>query len=201
MAWRIGADIGGTFIDFCALDTRSNRLESLKVLTTPDEPGRELMDGSPCSRTARRRSRRDRGFRPRHHGRHQHHHPAQGRTPRARHDGRLRGCDRARAPAHAGDVFALLREGRAADLTRPRLRRPGAHARRWQRGRASRSRTRSPRRSPRIRAKGAKASSSPSCMPIATTPMRRRAKSIVETLRARALRLHLERGLARHPRI
>src|SRR6185312_13893961 len=45
MAWRIGADIGGTFIDFCALETRTNRLESLKVLTTPDEPGRELMDG------------------------------------------------------------------------------------------------------------------------------------------------------------
>ena len=45
MAWRIGADIGGTFIDFCALDTRGNRLESLKVLTTPDAPGRELMEG------------------------------------------------------------------------------------------------------------------------------------------------------------
>ena len=45
MAWRIGADIGGTFIDFCALEIGSNRLESLKVLTTPDEPGRELMDG------------------------------------------------------------------------------------------------------------------------------------------------------------
>ena len=45
MAWRIGADIGGTFIDFCALDTRTNRLESLKVLTTPEAPGRELMDG------------------------------------------------------------------------------------------------------------------------------------------------------------
>jgi N-methylhydantoinase A len=45
MAWRIGADIGGTFIDFCALEVGSNRLESLKLLTTPDEPGRELMDG------------------------------------------------------------------------------------------------------------------------------------------------------------
>ncbi|MFI4996155.1 MAG: hydantoinase/oxoprolinase family protein [Hyphomicrobiales bacterium] len=45
MAWRIGADIGGTFIDFCALETETSRLESLKVLTTPDEPGRELMDG------------------------------------------------------------------------------------------------------------------------------------------------------------
>ena len=45
MAWRIGADIGGTFIDFCALEVGSNRLEALKVLTTPDEPGRELMHG------------------------------------------------------------------------------------------------------------------------------------------------------------
>lgn len=45
MAWRIGVDIGGTFIDFCVLETGTNRLESLKVLTTPDDPGRELMDG------------------------------------------------------------------------------------------------------------------------------------------------------------
>src|SRR4029077_9912696 len=45
MAWRIRADIGGPFIDFCALEIGSNRLESLKVLTTPDEPGRELMHG------------------------------------------------------------------------------------------------------------------------------------------------------------
>ncbi|RVU19095.1 hydantoinase/oxoprolinase family protein [Methylobacterium oryzihabitans] len=43
--WRIGVDIGGTFIDFCALETGTNRLESLKVLTTPDDPGRELMQG------------------------------------------------------------------------------------------------------------------------------------------------------------
>jgi N-methylhydantoinase A len=45
MTWRIGVDIGGTFIDFCVLETGTNRLESLKVLTTPDDPGRELMDG------------------------------------------------------------------------------------------------------------------------------------------------------------
>jgi N-methylhydantoinase A len=45
MGWRVGADIGGTFIDFCALETQTGRLESLKVLTTPEEPGRELMDG------------------------------------------------------------------------------------------------------------------------------------------------------------
>ena len=45
MAWRIGVDIGGTFIDFCALDEASGALHTLKVLTTPDEPGRELADG------------------------------------------------------------------------------------------------------------------------------------------------------------
>lgn len=43
--WKIGVDIGGTFIDFCALETRSGRVASLKVLTTPDNPGMELMTG------------------------------------------------------------------------------------------------------------------------------------------------------------
>ena len=43
--WKIGVDIGGTFMDFCALETRSGRVASLKVLTTPDEPGAELMTG------------------------------------------------------------------------------------------------------------------------------------------------------------
>ncbi|HTZ79992.1 MAG TPA: hydantoinase/oxoprolinase family protein [Stellaceae bacterium] len=45
MSWRIGVDIGGTFIDFCLLDEASQQLHSLKVLTTPNEPGREVMDG------------------------------------------------------------------------------------------------------------------------------------------------------------
>lgn len=45
MSWRIGVDIGGTFIDFCALETGTNRFETIKVLTTPDEPGKELLDG------------------------------------------------------------------------------------------------------------------------------------------------------------
>lgn len=45
MAWRIGVDIGGTFIDFCALDEASGALHTLKVLTTPDQPGRELATG------------------------------------------------------------------------------------------------------------------------------------------------------------
>jgi N-methylhydantoinase A len=45
MGWRIGVDIGGTFIDFCVLNEATRELHTLKVLTTPDEPGRELMDG------------------------------------------------------------------------------------------------------------------------------------------------------------
>ena len=45
MGWRIGVDIGGTFIDFCALEESSGRMHTLKVLTTPDEPGREVLEG------------------------------------------------------------------------------------------------------------------------------------------------------------
>ena len=45
MSWRIGVDIGGTFIDFCALNDSTGAMHTLKVLTTPDEPGREVMDG------------------------------------------------------------------------------------------------------------------------------------------------------------
>ncbi|GHG96134.1 hydantoinase/oxoprolinase family protein [Pseudodonghicola xiamenensis] len=43
--WKIGVDIGGTFMDFCALETTSGRVASLKVLTTPDDPGAELLTG------------------------------------------------------------------------------------------------------------------------------------------------------------
>jgi len=43
--WKIGVDIGGTFMDFCALDTQSGQIASLKVLTTPDDPGAELLTG------------------------------------------------------------------------------------------------------------------------------------------------------------
>ncbi|SFD55386.1 hydantoinase/oxoprolinase family protein [Roseivivax sediminis] len=43
--WKIGVDIGGTFIDFCALEVHSGRIASLKVLTTPEDPGAELMTG------------------------------------------------------------------------------------------------------------------------------------------------------------
>jgi N-methylhydantoinase A len=45
MAFRVGVDIGGTFADFCALDERTGAVHTLKVLTTPTEPGREVMQG------------------------------------------------------------------------------------------------------------------------------------------------------------
>lgn len=43
--WKLGVDIGGTFMDFCALEVNSGRIATLKVLTTPDDPGAELSDG------------------------------------------------------------------------------------------------------------------------------------------------------------
>lgn len=45
MAWHIGVDIGGTFIDFCALNSATQALHTIKVLTTPDNPGAELRKG------------------------------------------------------------------------------------------------------------------------------------------------------------
>jgi N-methylhydantoinase A len=42
---RVGVDIGGTFIDFCLWDEASQQLHSLKVLTTPQTPGAELLRG------------------------------------------------------------------------------------------------------------------------------------------------------------
>ena len=42
---RIGVDIGGTFIDFCLWDEEKEELHSLKVLTTPQTPGAELLRG------------------------------------------------------------------------------------------------------------------------------------------------------------
>lgn len=45
MAWRVGVDIGGTFADFAALDTSTGRMQTLKVLTTPAEPGQDVGAG------------------------------------------------------------------------------------------------------------------------------------------------------------
>ncbi|HUA55078.1 MAG TPA: hydantoinase/oxoprolinase family protein [Candidatus Sulfotelmatobacter sp.] len=45
MAYRVGVDIGGTFTDLCAFDEATNDLFTLKVLSTPDQPGTEVMEG------------------------------------------------------------------------------------------------------------------------------------------------------------
>ncbi|MEQ9333924.1 hydantoinase/oxoprolinase family protein [Thalassobaculum sp.] len=45
MGYRIGVDIGGTFTDFCVFDERTRELQTLKVLSTPDRPGAEMLDG------------------------------------------------------------------------------------------------------------------------------------------------------------
>ena len=45
MGYRIGVDIGGTFTDFCVFDERSRTLQSLKVLSTPAQPGSDVMHG------------------------------------------------------------------------------------------------------------------------------------------------------------
>jgi N-methylhydantoinase A len=45
MTYRVGVDIGGTFIDFCVFDEATQELVTLKVLTTPGQPGAELIAG------------------------------------------------------------------------------------------------------------------------------------------------------------
>lgn len=45
MAYRVGVDIGGTFTDLCAFDEARNELHTLKVLSRPDQPGAEVMEG------------------------------------------------------------------------------------------------------------------------------------------------------------
>ena len=45
MSVRVGVDIGGTFTDFCIFDEDTNALRSLKVLSTPDRPGEEIVMG------------------------------------------------------------------------------------------------------------------------------------------------------------
>ncbi len=45
MAYRIGVDIGGTFVDFCAFDDESGRLSTFKRLATPGSPGRDVASG------------------------------------------------------------------------------------------------------------------------------------------------------------
>src|ERR1700693_1395215 len=45
MTYRVGVDIGGTFTDLCAFNEATNELHTLKVLSTPDRPGSEVMEG------------------------------------------------------------------------------------------------------------------------------------------------------------
>jgi N-methylhydantoinase A len=45
MGYRVGVDIGGTFTDLCAFDEDTNDLHTMKVLSTPDRPGDEVMAG------------------------------------------------------------------------------------------------------------------------------------------------------------
>ncbi|MDF1790332.1 MAG: hydantoinase/oxoprolinase family protein [Thalassobaculaceae bacterium] len=45
MGYRVGVDIGGTFTDFCAFDEASGALHTLKVLSTPQKPGEEVIAG------------------------------------------------------------------------------------------------------------------------------------------------------------
>ncbi|MBO0712417.1 MAG: hydantoinase/oxoprolinase family protein, partial [Acetobacteraceae bacterium] len=45
MAWRVGIDIGGTFTDVALVDDASGRIGLVKLLTTPDDFGRAVMEG------------------------------------------------------------------------------------------------------------------------------------------------------------
>lgn len=45
MGYRVGVDIGGTFTDFCAFDEDSGALHTLKVFSTPQTPGQEVIAG------------------------------------------------------------------------------------------------------------------------------------------------------------
>jgi len=45
MAYRIGVDIGGTFTDFALFDEGESRMAVHKLLTTPADPSRAVLDG------------------------------------------------------------------------------------------------------------------------------------------------------------
>ena len=42
---RVGIDIGGTFTDFLLVDSSTGSFNVHKVLTTPDDPSRAVLDG------------------------------------------------------------------------------------------------------------------------------------------------------------
>jgi N-methylhydantoinase A len=45
MTYRIGVDIGGTFVDFCVFDEESGKLTTFKLLATPGSPGQDVAGG------------------------------------------------------------------------------------------------------------------------------------------------------------
>ena len=45
MAWVIGVDVGGTFTDFSAYDEETGQSHVYKVSSTPDKPGRAIVEG------------------------------------------------------------------------------------------------------------------------------------------------------------
>jgi N-methylhydantoinase A len=45
MGYRVGVDIGGTFTDFCVFNEESGELHAMKVLSTPENPGTEIVNG------------------------------------------------------------------------------------------------------------------------------------------------------------
>jgi N-methylhydantoinase A len=45
MPHRVAVDIGGTFTDFCVFDETTRALVTLKVLSRPDAPGAEILEG------------------------------------------------------------------------------------------------------------------------------------------------------------
>ncbi|HUF87509.1 MAG TPA: hydantoinase/oxoprolinase family protein [Thermohalobaculum sp.] len=45
MTCRVAVDIGGTFTDFCVFDETTGALETLKILSTPETPGQEVIAG------------------------------------------------------------------------------------------------------------------------------------------------------------
>ena len=45
LGWTIGLDVGGTFTDFFALDEESGGIWLHKRPSTPDDPGRAIVEG------------------------------------------------------------------------------------------------------------------------------------------------------------
>lgn len=45
MSYRVAVDIGGTFTDFCVLNESSGAISTLKTLSTPQQPGAEVLNG------------------------------------------------------------------------------------------------------------------------------------------------------------